>query len=471
MDELLDRLEGIVAGMPGTVDPRVLEGASQREIVRLLQAAGALARRAEALVVGVAEHVEERSSTVDRDERLTTRLGCRSTGELIERTVRCDGHRAALFVRAARVVMQPVELTTGERLPGRFPALRACLAEGVVGLDGLLSATRPLLELDTRLGAADRERADAYLATAARGEAEGEVADSWLVTAAPGFPATADDLRLFARAIADRVDPDGPAPDDDGATRGRSLRLGRAWRGLVPLHGQLVPEVAAQLVRLFDSILNPRAQEKVAFRSDGEDAPDEGRDPRTRPQQQHDAFATALTAAAASGEVPSLGGAAPTLVVTVSAEEYARGTGHGTVEGIDAPVSMHAVRHTACGGTIQRVLFDAGGRIRQIGTTERIFTVWQRRAIGARDRECLIPGCHVPATWCEVHHVQEHVRGGPTHTDNGVLLCWHHHRTLEVGGWEIRMRDGVPEIRAPQWWDPLRRWRSARPRVIPRATG
>ena len=81
-------------------------------------------------------------------------------------------------------------------------------------------------------------------------------------------------------------------------------------------------------------------------------------------------------------------------------------------------------------------------------------------AIVLRDRECLIPGCDVPAEWCEIHHVEEHSRGGPTHTSNGVPLCWHHHRTLDEGIWHIRMRDGLPEIRGPGWWDPYAKWRS-----------
>ncbi|MFJ2550272.1 HNH endonuclease [Microbacterium sp. NPDC087591] len=74
-----------------------------------------------------------------------------------------------------------------------------------------------------------------------------------------------------------------------------------------------------------------------------------------------------------------------------------------------------------------------------------------------------MPGCHVPGSWCEIHHVQEHSRGGPTHTDNGVTLCWHHHRTLDSSGWEIRMDNGLPIVRGPAWWDPARRWRRPRP--------
>jgi hypothetical protein len=183
-------------------------------------------------------------------------------------------------------------------------------------------------------------------------------------------------------------------------------------------------------------------------------------DTRSRAQKQHDALTAALGIAARHGDMPTLGGAAPTLVVSVAAEDYATGRGWAHIDGIDTPVSVAAARHTACGGTVQRVLFDPEGRIVGIGSTDRLFTPAQRRAITLRDGECLIPGCHVPATWCEIHHVTEHARGGPTSTDNGVALCWHHHRTLDTSGWEITMRNGTPHVRGPAWWDPNRTWRT-----------
>jgi hypothetical protein len=459
MDELLARLDDLAAacGAAATAD---VDGASADQLVRMLRAAGGVLRRAEGLVALAASAVESRSGSEVREERLTSRLGCRNTAEVVERAVRCDGRRAAALVRAGRIVREPIRTTTGERMPAAFPALRACLVSGAIGADALLSATRPLLDLEHRLPADDRLAADAILAAAAAGE--------------DTLPAAADDLAILARAIADRVDQDGPEPDDEGADRGRSLLVGRPWRGLVPVHGRLMPEVAAQLTRILDSVTNPRAGEPgVAFRSvddptadppaDALDDTEHPRDPRTRPQRQHDALATALGVAAASGALPTIGGAAPTLVVTVNAADYARGAGRAGLDGVAAPVSVRAARHAACGGTVQRVLFDGNGRIREIGTSDRVFNAWQRRAIAVRDGECTIPGCHVPAAWCEIHHVREHARGGPTHTDNGVLLCWHHHRTIETSGWEIRMRDGVPEIRPPSWWDPRRRWRLARP--------
>ncbi|WP_311879552.1 HNH endonuclease signature motif containing protein [Microbacterium forte] len=233
-------------------------------------------------------------------------------------------------------------------------------------------------------------------------------------------------------------------------------------------------------------------------------------DDRTAAQKRHDALTAALGIAARHKDMPTLGGASPVVVVTVDANDLAthatqatgavfggaatgaafggaafrgatfggagaaagaRGNGGwATIPGSGAHVPVSVAAQVACSGAIQRVLMDEG-RIIGITTTDRIFTVRQRRAIIARDKECLIPGCHVPASWCEIHHVTEHARGGPTHTDNGVPLCWWHHRSLGTSGWEIRMNDGLPQVRGPAWWDPDQRWRTPKlslPADLPR---
>jgi hypothetical protein len=109
---------------------------------------------------------------------------------------------------------------------------------------------------------------------------------------------------------------------------------------------------------------------------------------------------------------------------------------------------------------VQRIVFARDGRVLQLGSPERCFNGSQRRAIAVRDGGCVIPGCHVPAGWCEVHHVIPHAHDpSGTHTDNGVLLCWFHHRTIDTSGWQIRMRGGVPEVKAPNWLDHTGNWR------------
>ena len=77
-----------------------------------------------------------------------------------------------------------------------------------------------------------------------------------------------------------------------------------------------------------------------------------------------------------------------------------------------------------------------------------------RRALAARDKGCSFPGCTIPPSWCEAHHVIPWRDGGPTSLTNLTLVCGHHHRTFEQAGWTCRIRDGVPYWTPPRWLDP-----------------
>ncbi|WP_136057562.1 DUF222 domain-containing protein, partial [Microbacterium sp. K22] len=87
------------------------------------------------------------------------------------------------------------------------------------------------------------------------------------------------------------------------------------------------------------------------------------RRPRSRSQKQHDTLAAILGIAARHDDTPRLGGGAPTLVVSVTADDYTTGHGWAHIDGIDTPVSPRVAAHTACAGGVQRVLFDPNGRI------------------------------------------------------------------------------------------------------------
>ena len=424
------------------------------DLLEVLAQAARIVRGAEAVLIEATSHVAERSNAAAVSERMSTRFGCRSVSELVQRATRLSRRAAADLITAGRAVGRETAPTSGELLPAELPAMRAALMAGEVGVDAVVAVAVPLRGCPA--GRLAVLAADEELAAAARGEG---------ADAAP--PASADELRALATVWAMYLDQDGAEPREARALRKRGLTLGLCRDGLVPIRGSLLPEVAGQLTRLFDSVLNPKVDGAPApsapFFGDAPEAGDEPptatADTRSRVQKQHDALATVLTVAAASGALPQLGGAAPTLVVSVRASDLDEGRGFGHIGGLDEPVSLASARHIACSGAVQRVAFDERGRIIELGSSERIFTHHQRRAIGVRDGECIIPGCRVPAAWCEVHHVDEHARGGPTHTDNGVLLCWFHHRTLDSSGWRIRMSDGVPEVRGPSWWDARMRWR------------
>ena len=447
-------------------DPLELAAMSDDVLLSMIQDAERLGRLVDGLRVLAAGEVAERSRSTLGSERLSARRGCRTPGEVLERAVLISGQTARARIQLA-AHLRPAFTLSGELLPGAFPAVRDALAVGALSTDAataIVSQLAPVLErghvIDATTGTDGVRAAETELVAAARA----------------GEPA--DELRLMAQTWALFLDQDGALPDESRGNRERALTLGRERHGTVPVRGALLPEVAAQLQRLVDAFLNPKVADGPRFRPDDEpdggsgDSSDgvgdeDGRfydDPehRTPAQKRHDALAGILTVAATHDAVPQLGGAAPTLVVAITTDQLDDPHGVAFLQSgaqDAAAVSASVARHIGCAGAVQRLLLSSDGRIVELGTAQRVFNGNQRRAIAVRDGECIISGCHVPAAWCEIHHVKEHSHGGPTHTDNGVPVCWHHHRTIETGGWDIEMRRGVPWVRPPGWIDVRRRWR------------
>jgi hypothetical protein len=72
-----------------------------------------------------------------------------------------------------------------------------------------------------------------------------------------------------------------------------------------------------------------------------------------------------------------------------------------------------------------------------VGRTQRTATPAQRRALAVRDGGCIIPGCTIPAEACQVHHLVDWALGGHTDLPHLVLLCWAHHRQVDLRLWTI----------------------------------
>lgn len=445
MNPLLDQLQALDAAAAGMVDGDPLGQAYDEELLMILSVAARVQRRVEAVMIDAVGDIACRSATAIVAERMTSRFGCHDVNELVQRATLLAPVTASRMIRASKAVCGERALVSRERLEPPMPALRAAMVAGAIGVDGVVAASTDVLAAKSRLTREERDAADAALAAAATGDgADGSP------------PACADLLRVQAQTWVAVLDQDGAEPRERLMAHKRSFVIGTPGAYGVPVRGMLMPEVAAQWQHLVDAALSPRVtfDDPAALASEGPI------DSRTRAQKQHDLFATVLGVAAASRELPTIGGAAPTLVVSVRAEDLAGDTGTANLDASHTPVSLAFARHVACSGVIQRITLDATGRIHRIGTQERVFNRHQRRAIVLRDGGCIIPGCTIPAAWCEIHHVTEHAIGGPTHTDNGVLLCWHHHRFLDTSGWRIRMNHGTPEVKAPTWWDSSGRWRA-----------
>ncbi|QAY59954.1 HNH endonuclease [Microbacterium protaetiae] len=463
--ETLNRLdEQLSDAVHDTLDDDRVRALGDDELLALARVVESLGRRIDALRIAAAGQVDDRSRSELGEQRLCARNGCINAVDLLCRVTGVSAVTARARARYARATTTRATLT-GQSLPAPFPAVAAALTSGVIGVDSIAAIIGVLGPITDRCHPAQLAAAETELVTAATGTGP---------DGAP--PCTADDTRLQAKVWELVLDPDGTLPKDQHAARNRGLHFGHENGGLVPVNGNILTEVYEQFRLLYDAHTNPRVHdhtrgEAVAFCENADSADtdsadtdsadagdDQPRDPRTRAQKMHDVFATILHVAARSAETPTIGGAPPAVIVTINADDLNRDNGVAFINGTNCTVPAFVARHTACNAGTQHMIVTDNGRIIQLGTPNRTFTTQQRRAIIARDGECVIPGCHMPATWCEIHHVTPHAHGGPTHTDNGVPLCWWHHRTIDTSGWEIRIINGIPEIRAPRNLDPTRTW-------------
>ncbi|WP_237563227.1 HNH endonuclease signature motif containing protein [Arthrobacter sp. H-02-3] len=222
-----------------------------------------------------------------------------------------------------------------------------------------------------------------------------------------------------------------------------------------------------------------------------------GLDPRSRAQRLLDGLVGACGIALATGGLPAAGGLRPQVMVTIDyrdllarlgtttdaqagpaeAQETAGAGSTAAVAGgaadetgaafrpagavretgsllFTGPVTASTVRKIACDADIIPVLLGGEGRILDIGRASRIFPPHLRKALIARDLGCAFPGCTIPAPWCEAHHITYWSRGGTTGTENGALLCSHHHHLIHKEAWTIRLRTGVPWFIPPPHIDP-----------------
>jgi len=178
-------------------------------------------------------------------------------------------------------------------------------------------------------------------------------------------------------------------------------------------------------------------------------------DPRTPDQRRHDMFAGILAAASTADSAPRLDGQPVTVIVTVTADDLHNENGLdgdpiGTMAGSSIPVSRAAVERFVDANGYRTATFDKNGAFIGMSSPQRCFTPLMRLGMAARDgHRCFTPGCTNPHFTLQAHHVIPDRDGGPTATDNGILLCYWHHKIVDTGPWEYRMNNGVPEARGP----------------------
>ena len=100
-------------------------------------------------------------------------------------------------------------------------------------------------------------------------------------------------------------------------------------------------------------------------------------------------------------------------------------------------LAKNAAEQMLCDASLVATLFEGKTRVLDANDAAERFNKRQRRAIAARDRHCVFPGCTRIPRHCDVHHLHERADGGPTTVANGCLLCRFHHRLVHQHGWRL----------------------------------
>lgn len=202
--------------------------------------------------------------------------------------------------------------------------------------------------------------------------------------------------------------------------------------GCVTYHWTLDKEGAAAVEAAIGPLSAPRIDPHTCLR-----------DQRTPDQRRGQALLTVVGRAVklADSGTPA---ARATLVVTIDHEallgqltnpdrtgpDGARIPIAGTILGTPDTgtlLSAATVRRLACDADLLPVVLGSRGEILDLGRTYRAAQPHQVKALWLRDRTCTYPGCSIPATWTQAHHLTHWTDGGHTTLDDFALLCEPHH--------------------------------------------
>jgi hypothetical protein len=377
---------------------------TSEQVVQSLGAAASLGRRLQALALTLAGEVDARG--------LAEGAGATSTVALVRTTLQMRGRDASRYVRLAvalreRYRVAATALAAGAMSVEHAEVIRDCL-------HGLPSAVAP----DQRLEGEHR-----LVAEAARFD--------------PGA------LLRIGQRLHLALDPDGLAALERAERRraaGRELWLTPEADGSLRLRGRLDAEGAGWLLAALGPLAAPRPSAA------------DGADLRSAAQRRADALTDLARLAASVDDMPTNGGVRPTLVVTIDWGALRSKVSAGLLDS-DVMLSAGEVRRLACDAQIVPVVLGSAGVPLDVGRSSRTVPTGMHRALVARDRGCVFPGCDRPPGWCHAHHIEHWADGGSTSLANLALLCAAHHGLVHRDlGWTLTMgADARPSVTGPRW--------------------
>ena len=425
---------------------------ARADLMALNAAIGSARRALDALQARVAAGIAHESRAELGADSLAKQAGFRTPAALIAATTGVSTGDAARLVKVGEAVAPRVDLV-GERMPAKYPAVETALSAGAVGAAGAAVIVEFL----------DRARIGRDRDVVADVEAR-------LVERAVGL--SLDDVRRLVKRAEILLEQDRLEAREEERRASRSLtffeRDGMLHLSLVtdvesgaPIRTAIDGYVTAQ----FQARKDAEAAAVAARRADAQDAgtdahgaagmPRSGgfasadaggvdEDRRTVAMMRADALA--LFCGHVLGCETSVPVAGATMIVRVNLDDLESGTGYGTIDGIDQPLSVTAIRRMAASGGVIPCVLDGTGEILDLGRENRLFTRAQKLALVERDGGCA--RCGLPPHMTKAHHLKWWKRdAGPTDLSNGVLLCESCHHRIHDNGWDIRI-DNPPRDRA-----------------------
>ena len=405
-------------------DLAAVQAMSDAGLMQVTEAIARLTRDGQTVLARVAAEIAKRSPAQLGRDGLAKRRGFQNPVHLVAAST---GGRAADAARLIAVGTDTAPRTTdtGEQLPPAHPHVAAGLRAGTLSLDAAAAITSMLTRVTPRALPADIDHMEKVL-----------------VERAASVPY--DLLTRVIREAEARLDEAGVAPREEELRADRSLTLRTDTNGMIRLTARLDAETAAPIKAAIESIVTHtiranRDDDTHSIRTSHEHDCDDAdvpavADTRSIPQMQADALAMIARHVLGCTSVPAA--PATTLVVRTDLATLTEGVRHGTIDGLDQPVSAGTIRRMAATAGIIPLVMGTDSLPLDLGRTARGFTPAQRVALGERDGGCA--NCGLNIAYTEAHHIHWWKRDhGPTDLRNGVLLCPPCHARIHQDGWQI----------------------------------
>ncbi|MDE0545379.1 HNH endonuclease signature motif containing protein [Microbacterium sp. C7(2022)] len=400
-------------------------------------------------IVATAIHLAETESVGTFRRQLRTLLDLTRSVTLTER------HTRALKERRSYVELVEDGMAW---LHAFLPAVEALAIDNKITrrAKAILAAELAAIQKDAEEKAAARA-ADAERAAAERAAGAGDAGD--------GDADTGDAVATGANADA----ADAPPADDDSANNASAT-------------GEATGAGAATSTDSTNATSDIDSTDDVATADASSTETDDSTDtvlgddePRTLQQVRTDVLCDLLL----DGETPTDDAAhgihaivhvtvpALTLLADTDEERHAQGLEPPTIEGA-GPIPLDRAKQL-CGGDAgwTRVLtHPESGMVLSVGRDQYRPPPSLRRLVRWRAERCMAPGCHMPASRCEIDHTLAWEDGGTTALENLNPICKGHHLVKHHGGWTVTAPPGSGG--ALHWQSPTGRHYTVHPeRRIP----